>query len=72
MEIGNAVLDKILKKYFLKNVEKNSKCFLKELNKIKKDYPNIIKDIRGLGLLIGIQLYKDNLYLSKNFKKINY
>ena len=34
------------------------KC-IKKLNKIKEKYPNIIKQIRGRGFLIGIQLYKD-------------
>jgi len=29
------------------------------LNNLKKLYPNIIKNIRGKGLLIGIQLHTD-------------
>ena len=29
------------------------------MNKLKEKYPKIIKEIRGRGLLIGIQLYKD-------------
>ena len=59
MEIGNAVLDKILNKKFLKNVQKISKYFLNELNKIKIEYPGIIKEVRGIGLLLGLQLYKN-------------
>ena len=59
MNIGNAVLDQIFKKGFLKSVNKSSKYFLSELNKIKEDYPKIIKEIRGIGLLIGIQLHHD-------------
>ena len=59
MSVGNAVLDQIFKKGFLKNVQKNSDFFNKELNKIKKDYPKIIKDVRGKGLLIGIQLFDE-------------
>ena len=47
MSIGNAVLDQIYKKGFLNNLKKMSKYFFKELNKIKKDYPNIVKEIRG-------------------------
>ena len=43
MSIGNAVLDQIFKKGFLNNLKKISKYFHIELNKIKKDYPNIIK-----------------------------
>ena len=57
--VGNVVLDKILKKNFLNNVLKLSKYFFNELNKVKREHPKIIKDIRGKGLLIGIQLHFD-------------
>ena len=59
MSVGNAVLDKIFKKDFLKNVQKISKYFHNELNKIKNDYPQLIKEVRGTGLLIGLQLFND-------------
>jgi len=57
MSVGNAVLDQIFKKDFLRNVNKISKYFHFELNKLKKEFPKIIKDIRGIGLLIGLQLF---------------
>ena len=59
MKIGNAVLDIISKKSFLNNVKKNSEYFHKELIKIKKRFPKVIKEIRGRGLLIGLQLHGD-------------
>ena len=59
MSVGNAVLDQIYKKGFLKNVQKISKYFHSELKKIQNKYSNIIKEVRGLGLLIGLQLHKD-------------
>ena len=59
MSVGNAVLDQIFKKNFLKNINEISKYFIRELNKIKKKYPKLIKEIRGVGLLIGVQLMKD-------------
>jgi len=59
MSVGNAVLNQIFKRGFLSNVKKISKYFHKELNKIKVDYPNIIKEVRGVGLFIGLQLFKD-------------
>ena len=59
MSVGNAVLDQIFKKGFLYNVQKNSKYFHAELKKIQKQYSNIIKEVRGVGLLIGLQLHKD-------------
>ena len=59
MAVGNTVMDIISNKKFLNNVKNLSKYFLLKLNKIKEKYPNVIKQIRGKGFLIGIQLYKD-------------
>ncbi len=59
MAVGNAVMDIISNKKFLNNVKNLSKYFLFKLNKVQERYPNVIKQIRGKGLLIGIQLYKD-------------
>ena len=59
MTVGNSVMDIIANKKFLKNVKNISKYFLVNLNKIKEKYPGVIKEIRGRGLLIGIQLHTD-------------
>jgi len=59
MSVGNTVMDIISNKKFLNNVKSLSKYFLFKLNKIQEKYPNVIKQIRGRGFLIGIQLYKD-------------
>ena len=59
MTVGNSVMDIIANKKFLKNVKNISKYFLVNLNKIKEKYPRVIKEIRGKGLLIGIQLHTD-------------
>jgi|TARA_B110001452_G_scaffold162177_1_gene134996 acetylornithine/N-succinyldiaminopimelate aminotransferase len=59
MCVGNAVLDQIFKKDFLTNVRKLSNYFNNELHKLKKEFPKIIKEVRGVGLLIGIQLFED-------------
>ena len=68
MSVWNAVLDKIFKKDFMKNVQKISKYFHSQLNLIKDDYPKIIKEVRGVGLLIGLQLYNDQ---TKFIKKLD-
>ena len=65
--VGLAVMDQIFKKGFLKNVQKISKYFHFELNKIKNEYPKIIKEVRGVGLLIGLQLFNDQ---TKFIKKL--
>ncbi len=59
MSVGNKVMDIVSNKKFLNNVNKLSKYFFLNLNKIKEKYPNIIKQIRGRGFLIGIQLHQD-------------
>jgi len=59
MAVGNSVIDIISKKSFLNNVKKNSYYFHKKLNELKEMFPKIIKEIRGRGFLIGIQLHKE-------------
>jgi len=59
MAVGNAVLDQIFKKGFLKNVQNSSKYFYTNLNKVKNEFPKIIKEVRGVGFLIGLQLFSN-------------
>ena len=59
MKVGITVLDIISKKNFLNKVKLNSKYFHIHLVKIKEKFPDIIKEVRGQGFLIGLQLYKD-------------
>jgi len=59
MKVGNTVMDIVSKKKFLNLVKKNSSYFFEELIKIKNKYPKIIKEIRGKGFLLGIELFKD-------------
>ena len=61
MSVGNAVLDVILKKDFLEHVQKMGKYFESGLEKIKNNYPNIIEEVRGVGLMRGIKLKVDNI-----------
>ena len=68
MSVGNEVLNQIFKKGFLGNVQKISKYFHYELNKLKNEYPKIIKEVRGAGLLIGLQLYKNQTNFIKKLQ----
>ena len=63
MSVGNAVLDIIFKKNFLKKVQNISKYFYSELHKLQDKFPYIIKEVRGMGLLIGLQLFEDQTKL---------
>ncbi|MDC1476453.1 aspartate aminotransferase family protein [Pelagibacteraceae bacterium] len=60
MSVGNAVLDIILKKDFLKNVKEKGEYFDKGLKKIKEKFPKVIGEIRGLGLIKGLKMLVDN------------
>ncbi len=59
MVVGNVIMDEVFKKGFLSNVRKNSNYFLKHLEIIKNNYPHVVKEIRGIGLLIGIKVKVD-------------
>jgi acetylornithine/N-succinyldiaminopimelate aminotransferase len=67
MAVGNTVMDIVSNKKFLRNIKNLSKYFISNLNQMKQKYPNVIKEIRGRGLLIGIQLHKDQ---TKFIKKL--
>ncbi len=67
MAVGNTVMDIVSSRKFLTNVKKLSKYFLSNLNLLKIKHPKVIKEIRGRGLLIGIQLFKDQ---TKFIKKL--
>ena len=69
MKIGSTVIDIVSKKTFLKKIKENSEYFHNELNKIRNIFPKIIKEIRGRGFLIGIQLYKDQSNFIKSLMK---
>jgi len=54
--VGNAVLDVILEKGFLENVQKKGEKLKSELQTLQNKYPAIIEEIRGVGLILGIKV----------------
>jgi len=65
MSVGNAVLDILFEKDFLKNVKKKGEYFQQGLNKIKDKYKKVIGEIRGTGLMIGLKMLVDNTEFMK-------
>ncbi len=65
MQIGSTVFDIVSHKGFLNDVKKKSSYFLKKLSEIQKKYPKIIKEVRGRGFLIGLQLHNDQTVFIK-------
>ena len=59
MAVGNVVFDIISDEAFLAHVVKISNVMKQQFEGLKDRYPDVIEDIRGKGLLIGMKLKKD-------------
>lgn len=55
MAAGNAVLDIVLAEGFLSRVERKSRQLRTQLKKLHREFPSIIGEVRGSGLLQGFQ-----------------
>lgn len=55
MAIGNAVLDIMFKDGFFDHVQAMSDLLFTGLRELQNKYPKVISDVRGLGLMIGIE-----------------
>jgi len=53
--VGNAVLDVVLEPGFLESVQQRSLTLKQKLARLKDEHPDIIEDIRGVGLMMGIK-----------------
>jgi acetylornithine/N-succinyldiaminopimelate aminotransferase len=60
MAVAYAALDEIAKPATLDNVREVAGYFTQQLNGLKDRYPDVIVDVRGKGLLIGIKLIPNN------------
>ncbi|MBI5021889.1 MAG: aspartate aminotransferase family protein [Ignavibacteriales bacterium] len=56
---GIAVLNKIIDKRIVQNAERIGKYLFHHLHELQKEYPAIIKNLRGAGCMIGIELDRD-------------
>ena len=54
-----ATLNVLEEENLIKNCAKSGHYFLESLEKLKKLYPQIIKDVRGIGLMIGVELMEE-------------
>jgi acetylornithine/N-succinyldiaminopimelate aminotransferase len=55
MAVGNAVLDVVLSEGFLQHVKDLGLQFRQELEGLKDRFPDVIEEIRGRGLMIGVK-----------------
>ncbi|MCH2547350.1 MAG: aspartate aminotransferase family protein, partial [Alphaproteobacteria bacterium] len=54
---GNAVFDVLEDKAFLSQVKKNSAYIMERLKHLQNSYPQVIKEVRGVGLMLAIVMY---------------
>jgi acetylornithine/N-succinyldiaminopimelate aminotransferase len=64
MAVGNAVLDVILEDGFLDAVKRKSLLLNQKLAALKDEFPGIIEDVRGSGLMIGLKCKVPNNVLA--------
>ena len=55
MAVGNGVLDVMLEPQFLTGVQKQAENLRQQLENLQKKYPETIKDVRGLGFMLGVE-----------------
>ena len=66
--VAYSVISYMLENKIWENVEDISKFTFRKLNDLKEEYPDIIKDVRGKGLLIAVELLNDDAASSINSK----
>lgn len=67
MAVAQSVLDIITGDGFLNNVQDISNQLISELNILKNELPNVIDEIRGVGLMLGIKINQNfnNIEIAK-------
>ena len=65
MAVGNAVLDVVLEKGFLDRVEKAGLNLRQKLARLADQYPKVIAEVRGEGLMLGLRCVMPNTELVK-------
>lgn len=55
------VLDTVARPDFLKNVARLGEYFTGALKKLAAKYPGLIKEVRGKGLMLGVELTRDDI-----------
>jgi len=65
MAVGNAVFDEISKPEFLEQVTRVSNFLKQQFEGLKDEFPDVVDELRGKGLLCGMRLKKQALAVRK-------
>lgn len=57
--IGHYLIDRLSDPTLLQSVQDKEKIFRKHLDKLRHRFPDIVKEVRGRGLILGVQLDAD-------------
>jgi acetylornithine aminotransferase len=57
--VALGVVDRITEPTFLKNVIEVSHALKRDLKALQEEFPEVIKEVRGEGLLIGVEFFKN-------------
>ncbi|MCC7260256.1 MAG: aspartate aminotransferase family protein [Alphaproteobacteria bacterium] len=68
MAVGNAVLDIVLADGFMAHVTEMGTLLKSELEKLVKKYPAVLKEVRGVGLILGLVTVVDNMEMVKRMR----
>jgi len=66
MAVGNAVFDEISKPEFLERVTRVSNFLKQQFEGLRDEFPDVVDELRGKGLLCGMRLKKPALAVRKN------
>lgn len=61
--VGNVVLDLLLEDGFLAEVTRKGEYFSSELKKLAEEFPGLLADVSGEGLMVGVRCHVPNLDL---------
>jgi len=65
MAVGNAVWDEISKPEFLDQIVRVSNFLKQQFESLKDEFPDVVSELRGKGLLCGMQLKKPAMEIRK-------
>lgn len=68
MAVGNAVLDVILEDGFIDHINDVGNALVQGFVSLKDRYPDLIEDVRGNGLMLGIKCAKSNIDMVQAFR----
>ncbi|MEG6584107.1 aminotransferase class III-fold pyridoxal phosphate-dependent enzyme [Dendrosporobacter sp. 1207_IL3150] len=56
-----AAIEAIIEEKLAEKADQTGRYFIDELNKIQKQFPAVVKEMRGKGLMIGVELTKEGI-----------